>query len=92
VRGVGNLLKAVHVVDTDKRFSEFCMNEVYPFIDKTGLGDIWASKPLLNGLELVELIGITPGPEPKKRMKELIDWQINHPIGTADDYKAFLHG
>jgi hypothetical protein len=91
VRKVGNLWNAVHVVVVDNRFYEFCVNEVYPFIEEMGLGDVWALKPLLNGLELAQLIGIKLGPELKKRTKELIDWQIDHPIGTADDYRAFVN-
>jgi tRNA nucleotidyltransferase (CCA-adding enzyme) len=91
VRKIGDLWNLVHVVVIDNDVYEFCVNEFYPFIEQNGLGSVWTLKPLLKGMELAELIGIRPGPELKKRTKELIDWQIEHPIGTAEDYRAFVN-
>jgi tRNA nucleotidyltransferase (CCA-adding enzyme) len=54
------------------------------------LGDVWSLKPIIKGLELAQLLGIKPGPELKKRTNELIEWQIDNPIGTADDYARFI--
>jgi tRNA nucleotidyltransferase (CCA-adding enzyme) len=62
--------------------------EVISFVSDQELEQVIAMKPLLNGSELQRLHGEPPGPRIAALIDNLIDWQIEHPAATADDYRA----
>jgi hypothetical protein len=90
VRSVGELYLFVHYVLFDDELHEFCVSDVYPAVMEMGLVGVWEMKPVLRGRELAEVFGIEPGLGLKAKIEELIDWQLEHPVGTADDYRAFV--
>jgi tRNA nucleotidyltransferase (CCA-adding enzyme) len=90
VKMVGELYYLVHYVLFDDEQHDFCVNEVYPAVMEKGLVGVWNMKPIVKGRELAELHGIEPGRDLKVKISELIDWQLEHPVGTADDYRAFV--
>ena len=90
VRSVGSLWSYVHLVCFDEAVHTFCVEQVYEFIRKEHLEDVWELKPLMNGVRLAEIHGIKPGKELKECLEKLIDWQLENPIGTAEDYELFL--
>ena len=66
------------------------MDNLYKFIYKENLENIYELKPLINGKELADLLGVKPGKGFSLKVEELIDWQLENPDGTADDYKAYI--
>ena len=61
-----------------------------PFIEQQELGNIYQIKPLLRGNQLAKELGIKPGKGMEEIINRMIDWQIENPNGTADDYVASL--
>ncbi|KIM54232.1 hypothetical protein SCLCIDRAFT_1222195 [Scleroderma citrinum Foug A] len=50
-------------------------------VDELGLGDTVEAKPLLNGNEVVGLVGGKPGPWTKIVLDKVLEWQLEHPLG-----------
>ena len=92
VRHVGPLWPFVHLVIFDEDLYKFCVDDLYEFIHRENLGDAWELKPLVNGVRLAEIHGIKPGKQLKEYIDKLIDWQLENPVGTAEDYELFVKG
>jgi hypothetical protein len=90
VRRVGELYSKVHYILFEDEDHEFCVNEVYGAVIEMGLVGVWDMKPILKGSELAAMLGIEVGKGLKDKMEELMDWQLEHPVGTADDYRGFI--
>ena len=64
--------------------------QIYEFIYNEKLDKAYEIKPLINGKDLAKLIGVKTGPSFKTYIDNLIDWQLENPNGTIDDYKVYL--
>ena len=49
----------------------------------------WTMKPMLNGKEVMQLLGVS-GPQVGKIINGLINWQLAHPHATAEECKRWL--
>jgi hypothetical protein len=49
-------------------------------------------KPLLNGREIGGLHNVRGGKDVAVLLDRLIDWQLEHPTGTAQDYRNDVQG
>ena len=65
-------------------------NILYPFIIDQNLSKAYQLKQLIDGKTLAQLRNIPPGPLLKQYIQEMINWQLENPTGTAEDYKNFL--
>jgi hypothetical protein len=56
------------------------------------LDDAWRLKPLLNGTQIVKMLGLRNGPDVGRYVDELTRWQLLHPPphGDAAAAEAFL--
>ena len=54
------------------------------------LDQIWTMKPLLNGKEAIQFLGLKGGPEVGVYTQELIQWMLMNPKGTVEEAKGFL--
>ena len=54
------------------------------------LDGCWKSKPILNGKEMIELLGIPRGPLVGFYAKEQTDWILMNPKGTAEECREHL--
>jgi tRNA nucleotidyltransferase (CCA-adding enzyme) len=46
--------------------------------------------PILNGVEVVEIIGSKPGPWTRQVLTRIIEWQLINPHGTTDECEEWL--
>ncbi|TXG71725.1 hypothetical protein EZV62_000304 [Acer yangbiense] len=68
----------------DKRRDLF--TEVENAIIKLGLEKVWDVKPLVNGKEIMNVLQLkSGGPLVRKWQQKLLDWQLAHPSGTAEE-------
>lgn len=56
------------------------------------LEGVWATKPLLNGNDVVALLGVPRGPGLGMYVEELTRWQMLNPDASPADAQAFLRG
>ncbi|KAH0787501.1 polyA polymerase family protein [Histomonas meleagridis] len=91
IRHIGELWKFSSLVVFDDDIYNFYINVVDPFIKEQRLEDVWEMKPLMNGVELANLHGIKPGKELKPLIEKLIDWQLENPFGTAEEYIEYVN-
>ena len=90
VRLVGPKWELCQYLLEDDSILEFYNNVFYPFIASQNLSDAYSIKPLLDGKTLAKLRNIKPGPLVGQSIIEMIEWQLENPLGTADDYKNYL--
>jgi tRNA nucleotidyltransferase (CCA-adding enzyme) len=63
---------------------------VYRSIVELDLDECWKSKPLLNGREVIEALGLPRGPAVGTYIDEQVKWMFLNPTGTAEECKAHL--
>ncbi|CAI5707903.1 unnamed protein product [Peronospora effusa] len=54
-------------------------------IRDAGLDGVWELKPLLNGNDLVKLLGVKPGPQMKVLLDRILVWQLSNPRKSRDE-------
>eukprot|EP00980_Cylindrotheca_fusiformis_P008426 scaffold1784_cov116-Cylindrotheca_fusiformis.AAC.6 len=54
------------------------------------LDHCWKTKPLLNGKDMIDLLGISKGPVVGEYASEQTRWMLMNPEGTAEECKAHL--
>eukprot|EP00002_Diphylleia_rotans_P019957 TRINITY_DN3864_c0_g1_i1.p1 TRINITY_DN3864_c0_g1~~TRINITY_DN3864_c0_g1_i1.p1 ORF type:complete len:503 (-),score=96.16 TRINITY_DN3864_c0_g1_i1:100-1608(-) len=59
-------------------------------ISSLGLDNVWDMKPIMNGKELAQQLGIKPGPTFGVLMDMQIRWQIANPTGSVAECKEHL--
>ncbi|XP_060197998.1 tRNA nucleotidyltransferase cca2-like [Lycium barbarum] len=70
--------------DLDKRNGLF--KAVENAVRTLGLEKIWETKPLVNGKEIMNILQIkSGGPVVKEWQQKLLEWQLAHPSGTAEE-------
>jgi tRNA nucleotidyltransferase (CCA-adding enzyme) len=74
----------------DQREVDFFVKDLKEFIIEQKLSDAYNIKPLMRGNQLANALGVKPGPGMAGLIKNLIEWQIENPEGTAEQYIAEL--
>ncbi|KAK9743298.1 hypothetical protein RND81_03G230300 [Saponaria officinalis] len=59
-------------------------------ITKQGLENIWETKPLVNGNEIMSILNLKGGPDVREWQQKVMEWQLAHPAGTADECQEWL--
>ncbi|KAL5707386.1 CCA tRNA nucleotidyltransferase [Ranunculus cassubicifolius] len=64
--------------------------QLYRSVEKAvmelGLDKVWEQKPLVNGKEIISILQLkTGGPQVKKWQDRLLEWQLGHPNGIAEE-------
>jgi len=59
-------------------------------VTKMNLQDAASLQSLLSGKELIDVLGIKPGPEVGESLENLIDWQLENPEATKEQARTWL--
>lgn len=59
-------------------------------VDELTLDDCWTIKPLMNGKELIQELGLEKGPQVGVYNQEQLHWMLMHPNGSIHQCKIFL--
>ncbi|KAL1831105.1 hypothetical protein DCAR_0101084 [Daucus carota subsp. sativus] len=61
-------------------------NQVESAVTTQGLDKIWEVKPLVNGKEIMSVLQLkTGGPLVREWVEKLLEWQLAHPSGSAEE-------
>jgi len=64
---------------------------LYKFIVvQMNLDECWKTKPLMNGKDLIRILGLKNGPEVGIYMEEQVKWTLTNPQGTIKDLEEHL--
>jgi hypothetical protein len=91
IRQVGDVWKLTSCVLFVKEIAAFFDDVLLEFVEREGLDGIWEMKPLISGKELAALHKVKLGPTVSGLLAALIDWQLEHPDGTLEEYVASLN-
>nr|GLL44033.1 putative CCA tRNA nucleotidyltransferase 2 [Ipomoea trifida] len=77
-------------VDTEENIELEKRSKLFKTIENDilnlGLESVWEAKPLVNGKEIMNILQIkTGGPIVKEWQQKLLEWQLAHPFGTAEE-------
>lgn len=76
-------------IQLEKRQETFKL--VKDVISKLGLENVWETKPLVNGQEIIKVLNLQRGgPVVKEWQQKIMEWQLAHPAGTADECLEWL--
>uniref|UniRef100_A0A803M3A2 Poly A polymerase head domain-containing protein n=1 Tax=Chenopodium quinoa TaxID=63459 RepID=A0A803M3A2_CHEQI len=64
--------------------------QVKDVVLKLDLENIWEAKPLVNGKDIMSILNLKAGPNVKEWQQKVIEWQLAHPTGTADECQEWL--
>jgi tRNA nucleotidyltransferase (CCA-adding enzyme) len=73
-------------MDWNKRAQEW----YHTIVVDLELDECWKVKPLMNGKDIIQLLGLCKGPLVGIYTQEQIQWMLMHPKGTVEDCKTFL--
>lgn len=90
VRKIGSIWPFVKYLIFDQSEFDKCENNLFKFITEQDLTTCYDMKCLINGKDLAKLLGIKPGKGFQVHVDELIDWQLENPNGTKDDYENYI--
>ncbi|CAN4119651.1 unnamed protein product [Withania somnifera] len=75
--------------ELDKRGGIF--NTVETAVRTLGLEKVWELKPLVNGKEIMNILQIkNGGPVVREWQQKLLEWQLAHPSGTAEECRDWM--
>ncbi|KAH9626384.1 hypothetical protein KSS87_009070 [Heliosperma pusillum] len=63
---------------------------VSDMIAERGLENIWETKPLINGNEIISILNPEDRKSVGKWLQKVMQWQLSHPEGTVDQCKEWL--
>ncbi|XP_022858167.1 putative CCA tRNA nucleotidyltransferase 2 isoform X2 [Olea europaea var. sylvestris] len=69
--------------ELDKKVELF--NRIEKAILELGLERVWEMKPLVNGKDIMNVLQIKSGGPVVKEWQKLLEWQLAHPSGSADE-------
>ncbi|KAL9245483.1 hypothetical protein vseg_019129 [Gypsophila vaccaria] len=78
------------IEDVKLEKSRELFNLVKDMITEKGLENIWETKPLVNGNEIMAILNLKGGPSIKEWQQKVMEWQLAHPAGTADECQEWL--
>ncbi|KAJ2337821.1 CCA tRNA nucleotidyltransferase, mitochondrial, partial [Coemansia sp. RSA 2671] len=55
-----------------------------------GLAEAYAMKHIVDGKTAAKILGIKPGPALKGVLDRVMDWQLDHPLGSRGECEAFI--
>lgn len=68
--------------------------QVYKLVESAivelGLDSVWEVKPLINGKDIMDVMHLKPGPDVKEWTQKVVEWQLAHPDGKADECIQWL--
>ncbi|KAJ2684463.1 CCA tRNA nucleotidyltransferase, mitochondrial [Coemansia spiralis] len=59
-------------------------------VEAEGLAEAYAMKHIVDGKTAARILGIKPGPALKGVLDRVMDWQLDHPLGTRGECEAFI--
>ncbi|CAB60249.2 CTP 3'-tRNA nucleotidyltransferase Cca1 [Schizosaccharomyces pombe] len=59
-------------------------------IEEYGMEEAYNIQPIINGNEITRILGIRPGPHLRKMLDDSIEWRIQNPESTKEDYIAIM--
>ncbi|TBU26378.1 hypothetical protein BD311DRAFT_762796 [Dichomitus squalens] len=65
-------------------------NKLAARVEELGLQAAVDAKPILDGKEVVKLLGATPGQWTGQVLARVVEWQLEHPEGTKQECEAWL--
>ena len=74
----------------DQREIIFFIKDLKQYIIQENLGEAYSIRPLMRGNELAKLHGQKPGPGMANLIRQLIDWQLENPNGTKEQYTELI--
>ena len=86
VMETGPMWPIVQHVLFDQKEIVFFVKDLKHYIIEQKLSEAYKIKPLMRGNQLASAHGVKPGPGMAGLIKNLIDWQLENPEGTAQDY------
>jgi tRNA nucleotidyltransferase (CCA-adding enzyme) len=70
-------------------FIELCCH-LYHSIVNNGLDRCWTIRPLIDGRDLITLLGISAGPQVQSFLDEQVKWMLLHPDGKREECEWYL--
>ncbi|KAI0719119.1 hypothetical protein C8T65DRAFT_636843 [Cerioporus squamosus] len=67
-------------------------NKFVARVEELGLPAVVDAKPILDGREVVKMLGASPGPWTGQVLARVVEWQLEHPEGTKQECEAWLVG
>jgi tRNA nucleotidyltransferase (CCA-adding enzyme) len=61
-------------------------------VNEMNLDGCWSAKPLMNGKDLIQFLGLDKGPVVGIYSQDQIQWMLMNPRGTLNQLKEFLRG
>lgn len=74
----------------DPKLVVFFIKDLKSYITKENLSESYMLKPLMRGNQLAAALGVKPGPQMGDLLKQMMDWQLENPTGTAEKYLNHL--
>lgn len=74
----------------DDAVYNYFKKDIVSFITSENLAKCVAIQPLMRGNDIAKILGINASKEIAKLTKEMIEWQIENPNGTAEEYKNII--
>ncbi|KAH7883919.1 hypothetical protein F5I97DRAFT_1930135 [Phlebopus sp. FC_14] len=59
-------------------------------VEELGVDKAVDARPLLNGNEVIKVVGSKPGPWTAVLLAKIVEWQLEHPDGSKDECKNWL--
>ncbi|KAL3941055.1 MAG: hypothetical protein SGARI_000723 [Bacillariaceae sp.] len=90
VATVGLIRKRQHSSDTDwcQRAKEW-YNTI---VNQMDLDGCWSTRPLMNGKDIIQFLGLNKGPAVGIYAQEQVRWMLMNPTGAVEELKDYLKG
>ena len=89
--GDGGAVEPPGLSETERRGREEAAASLLSAAEAFGLSSCWQWKPLLDGKQLLPLLGLQrPGPELGRALSAVMDWQLVHPGGSVEECTQFV--
>jgi tRNA nucleotidyltransferase/poly(A) polymerase len=88
------------LISTDSPLGQFGLDERRELFTKVenkiiqlGLEKVWEKKPLVNGKEIMSILQLkSGGPVIREWQQKLVEWQLAHPSGSANECIDWMQG